>query len=529
MSKNFKLSKNLTKGLKSLVFVCSLLLASLQIQAQELFFNQYLLAPMATNPGLSGASQDFWVSINHKTIPLNSGEKINTSQVSALYPIGLGNHRLVLSGSFYSDRITESFVTNGGIVGAALSLAISNKSELSFGTQASLFGTSLQENFTTDNQFTNGIFDPSTPSGETINLSPENNLSVSSGLYWHLKGNDGNVKAFAGLAMYNFTKPNVSVSDLDTDALPATYKAILGYELFRQQKLALSPSILGISRNGQQWFQTGGLLTYDIIQNDDLITSESKTTQVGIGGWYNSNQSILLSIQYKQPDVTFAINFDLPSGNGFADARKEAFEIALHYRIFKKKSNKTHKFDVQSRLETKNKEVLTPKVSEVNTNAEQTPVKKVVSEINQLEDRLAPAKIIAKPEVTDEKTTHLFLTDDEQKIINNHVRFNINSEILTTESQTYLRKVAEIFNKYKHLYIELTGHTCSLGSDEINQKLSVQRAEKVKEFLVNAGITPNRITATGKGEQEPLVENTDKMSRQVNRRVEVKIDNSNNE
>ncbi|MGB3464355.1 MAG: type IX secretion system membrane protein PorP/SprF, partial [Cyclobacteriaceae bacterium] len=114
-----------------------LVLVVSRLQAQDLYFNQYLLSPTVTNPGMTGTYEDAWVMVNHRTTPLSSGEKINTSQFTALYPISLGEHNLTISGSFYNDRISDSFVTNGGILGAALSIRLTPGSALSFGTQAS--------------------------------------------------------------------------------------------------------------------------------------------------------------------------------------------------------------------------------------------------------------------------------------------------------------------------------------------------------------------------------------------------------
>ncbi|CAN0450677.1 unnamed protein product, partial [Ectocarpus fasciculatus] len=141
---------------KQVVLLCSFFIVVLQAQAQDLFFNQYLLAPLTTNPGQQGVMKDVWAGLNYRNVSIGEGEKFNTSQLSAFYPVPFGNHRFVFSGSFYTDRISESFTTNGATLGAALSLALTAKSELSFGTQASLFGTRLEENFTTDSQFING-------------------------------------------------------------------------------------------------------------------------------------------------------------------------------------------------------------------------------------------------------------------------------------------------------------------------------------------------------------------------------------
>ena len=60
-------------------------------------------------------------------------------------------------------------------------------------------------------------------------------------------------------------------------------------------------------------------------------------------------------------------------------------------------------------------------------------------------------------------------------------------------------------------------------SDEYNDKLSRERAEAVKTYLINAGIDGNRIKAIGYGKRRPLVKGTSDEDRATNRRVELKI------
>jgi OOP family OmpA-OmpF porin len=67
------------------------------------------------------------------------------------------------------------------------------------------------------------------------------------------------------------------------------------------------------------------------------------------------------------------------------------------------------------------------------------------------------------------------------------------------------------------------GHTCSIGTDAYNQKLSVRRAESVKAYLVSKGVEPNRIYTEGKGEKQPVANNGTKEGRMKNRRVEIEV------
>ncbi|WP_142847816.1 OmpA family protein [Telmatospirillum sp. J64-1] len=72
-------------------------------------------------------------------------------------------------------------------------------------------------------------------------------------------------------------------------------------------------------------------------------------------------------------------------------------------------------------------------------------------------------------------------------------------------------------------YAVIEGHTDSTGSSELNQRLSQERAEAVRQYLITAGIQPDRIVARGLGQDFPIASNETSAGRQQNRRVEVQI------
>lgn len=71
--------------------------------------------------------------------------------------------------------------------------------------------------------------------------------------------------------------------------------------------------------------------------------------------------------------------------------------------------------------------------------------------------------------------------------------------------------------------IELTGYTCNIGPDHVNQNLSRNRAQMVKAYLMYRGVDASRIVADGKGKENPAASNDDKTTRMINRRVEMKV------
>ncbi|MEO8173034.1 MAG: OmpA family protein, partial [Sediminibacterium sp.] len=83
----------------------------------------------------------------------------------------------------------------------------------------------------------------------------------------------------------------------------------------------------------------------------------------------------------------------------------------------------------------------------------------------------------------------------------------------------YLTRVSDMMVK-KGFSLKLSGHTDNVGSDAANMKLSKNRAESVKSYLVSQGVNSGKIEATGYGEAQPIATNKTDAGRQKNRRVE---------
>lgn len=69
--------------------------------------------------------------------------------------------------------------------------------------------------------------------------------------------------------------------------------------------------------------------------------------------------------------------------------------------------------------------------------------------------------------------------------------------------------------------IRIIGHTDNVGSDNLNDPLSVQRASSARNYLADRGISPSRIVIDGRGEHEPIADNSTEAGRAKNRRVEI--------
>jgi len=104
-----------------------------------------------------------------------------------------------------------------------------------------------------------------------------------------------------------------------------------------------------------------------------------------------------------------------------------------------------------------------------------------------------------------------------------NVQFELNSAVLKTDSYQTLDLVAGSMKAAPTTKLILNGNSSAEGSAEHNMSLSLDRANAVKAYLVNAGVNGANLTAKGYGESKPIADNTTEEGRALNRRVEIKV------
>ena len=130
---------------------------------------------------------------------------------------------------------------------------------------------------------------------------------------------------------------------------------------------------------------------------------------------------------------------------------------------------------------------------------------------------------LPKAEVIKETTT--IITEDDKRVLAEAIKdlqFATGKATILNTSYPSLDRDASLLVE-KNFSLKLAGHTDDVGSDAANLKLSKNRAEAVKAYLVKKGANPSRIEATGYGETQPIETNKTNEGRQKNRRVEFSL------
>jgi outer membrane protein OmpA-like peptidoglycan-associated protein len=231
--------------------------------------------------------------------------------------------------------------------------------------------------------------------------------------------------------------------------------------------------------------------------------------------------------------VPFAAGFKVAFSFGFK--KKEKMEVTNSgYIVSKITENKTPTVKpkeeirpVEQKIEKEEHVVVTPVVENENPDIaarkkeSEANLAKKQEQLNNMTDvweihRKGEEEANKFREAKARKTAEVTI---EMKILG----YKKGQTILTDIHKRQLdEKVVEL-NKYPDIKIRCTGHTCDFGTDDVNQRVGMSRAEAAKQYLIEKGIDPDRITVETKGKNEALLPNTDEENRLRNRRIEFLI------
>ncbi|ADY53453.1 OmpA/MotB domain protein [Pseudopedobacter saltans DSM 12145] len=101
--------------------------------------------------------------------------------------------------------------------------------------------------------------------------------------------------------------------------------------------------------------------------------------------------------------------------------------------------------------------------------------------------------------------------------------FDFNKATLSATAKQNIDNLAASLNKYPDTDILVVGHTDAIGTDAVNNKLSLERANSVVSYAISKGVSSGRLKSSGKGKTEPIASNDTDAGRAQNRRVEIVI------
>lgn len=464
---------------------------------QDLAFSQYYHTPFLNNPAQIGSFSNIRAFLNYRNQPLESGDRFTTPMASFTYPFFRRDTNLVKAGfglSFIHDNQTDFLTTDGALLAFAYNFHWTRHT-ISFGLQGGFFQKRIDlSNAITSSQIINGIDDPTAQ--ENLDLPNINYPVFGGGINWTIRNQWNAPRAYLGLSVQNINEPNISFTDALNNPLPSSLIANGGFHVYSGNgRLSFTPNMRWIRRLGVNYVLAGSWINFGLGADQGFFQDK----KIQFGAWYHSNQALVMAFNYEQPKFFLSASYDLPTatqasnwlGNG-------AIEVTIGIKIYKKRK---------------------PKKDQL------LPIQDTIPEFpSVVEDTSTTTTILEPPVVINNLPDTVVLEDEYEQIEFSPtiVRFTLSMDEPPPGSKQVLDYIARLLRTYPGTVIEVTGYTCNLGSEENNQVLSERRAQAVKDYLINQGVTPGNIITIGRGENNPIAPNTTEFGRQRNRRVVVR-------
>lgn len=132
-------------------------------------------------------------------------------------------------------------------------------------------------------------------------------------------------------------------------------------------------------------------------------------------------------------------------------------------------------------------------------------------------------EIAMRERLRDSGVTVRRVGDDLILVMPGNLTFPTDSAAIQPRFGPVLNDVADVLQTYPATYVDVIGHTDSIGAADYNQLLSERRASSVAQALINRGVMTDRLYVAGMGETAPVASNETDEGRAANRRVEIRI------
>jgi len=223
---------------------------------------------------------------------------------------------------------------------------------------------------------------------------------------------------------------------------------------------------------------------------------------------------------------------ELQKPQSFLDA-EEAYQTAANDPVIQKysadqleKANKTLLTSATATSEEDLASIAYISSTQINTAKHLASAEQATQNSKDLlikQEQSTAAAVIAEQDQAQQQLLAMQANEAEREILLafGKIEFVTGTSDLVPGAAAGINMLAGYMSKFKAKEVTIAGHTDSSGSDTLNQDLSQQRADFIRNILVTKGVAENRITALGYGQSQPISENTTRAGRQKNRRIEI--------
>lgn len=494
--------------------------------AQYFQFSQYNLTPQRINPAQVASSDYASLSFIYRNQATDGGFHLTSNILNASYPIFARNGQR-WSGigiTVMDDRSGQAGIFNSQEVGLsyAINVPLAKFQTLSLGVK----GVYQNRKIDLDGLFTGAQYVPdrgfneALASGENSGQFAADFMTFSAGLYWQEMDKEGIRLAYWGVSFFDFNKPENSFFNADS-RLSSKLVASLGFRAWRRDNLSIFPELLYTRSASNNVLNVGFVTRYDLKAN-------SQKAFINIITKYALGRSGIVGLQLYKEDITIGLSYDFPLFITNV-ANTGAFELGIELRklVVPKKRTKNKKKKKTTARVNRTQSIKKPVDGKAKTPGD-TLDRQVMLDSSSVKQHAKMDSSLRTAEKSDSvktlveagKLRHEPLILEKATLDFN---FKFNSAEVSEKTALYLNDLAQAFKDNPELRLKLVGHTDNVGSDAFNMKLSLMRAQKVKDYLVAKGVDGSRISTEGRGMREPLTDNKTDEGRALNRRVELTI------
>jgi OOP family OmpA-OmpF porin len=225
------------------------------------------------------------------------------------------------------------------------------------------------------------------------------------------------------------------------------------------------------------------------------------------------------------------IIYQMTSQLGAPDMRDQKFNTQVENVTGYAKNLKNERQILQDKVKSRQAEITAQKkrIEKLETIAKQrqTASEKLEAENQETEQRLKSQQHFNQlfeevDKLFDMDEAEVYKEENKCVIRLRGIHFPVGKAVVMPENYELLSKVQQAINKFSDPKVTIEGHTDSTGSNDVNELLSQQRAEAVRQYLVGNGIVREDIVmAVGYGSARPLATNATEEGRAINRRIDV--------
>lgn len=459
--------------LNQIVCFSAIFIASNVVAQQTRLSNMYVQNKYSFNPAYAGLSGCTEVNFSH----MNQWTKVEGAPVTNFLSantrigksLGLGANVLVDQIGMY-----QNFAASGSV---SYGFEFAKYHTIRLGLTGGYFQTRLDPTgavaFDDADVIVNG------------GIQSSNALTTDAGILYKFKRFE---ISFASQQLIE-TRSNFNYTQLEGYGLKRHFTGYSAYEFILNRRLTLTPSVLykGISNNHQLDFNAN--LNY----NDFIYGGLGYRMDVGLIGRIGINIRKLFFIGYA---------YEVPMQN-IASYSGGSHEIALGLKFCKKEKKDLPPVDDLTDVDPVNRSVDTV------TIVEHTVDTVLIERIDTV--------FISNTVASDQKVKKALITASD------HLEFENDKSIILKKSYGNLEALTNLLLIREELNISLAGHTDNNGTEAYNMRLSKNRAEAVKKFLVANGVASSRIKTSHFGESKPIADNKTEEGRSRNRRVEMNV------